>query len=265
MATNIGYVGSMGYLGAAGGGLSTPSLAIADGVATISGSDAAFINILEIAERGTQKWHAYSNITGDGTITITGMSNGDYVARVMSIPNAATAGTASGSVDFTVTNGTITSNLNEHWARWIFASISDHFNTRRGTMDMFIEGQHRDTRTKKDFFELRMDGPYYTEISKQNFKIYIEINALLQSSADDNNYHRIWTNLGLVGTMFTDIPIYKYGSGIDDDQSYLGCLKLIQNARGRDNIQSSYFGRIEPSTPIYQATVEGHYDMTLVV
>jgi hypothetical protein len=42
-------------------------------------------------------------------------------------------------------------------------------------------------------------------------------------------------------------------------------LKLVADARGKERIQVSHFGKIEPNTPLLQATVEGHYEMFLSV
>jgi len=149
----------------------------------------------------------------------------------------------------------------KHIPRWILASVSKHFDARRESLDMFIEGQHRDTQDKKNFIELRVDGPYFTELSKGYWRIYSEINVLVQSAMDDQNFHTIWTNIGIVAAAFTSIPVYKYGNGPDDDGSLFGCMNLISEARGKERIQVSYFGKIAPSAELQQATVEGHYEM----
>ena len=155
------------------------------------------------------------------------------------------------------------SQINPNWDRWIFASVSNHFNTLAIAvpLPLFIEGQHRDTREIKDFFELRLDGPRMTEVSANNWQIRIEINCLVQSAMDETNYHRIRQNTGVVAAMFTGIGIFKYGDGLDDDQSQIGCMILLQDKRGRDFLEISHFGQIEPATKLLQSTVEGHYEM----
>ena len=154
--------------------------------------------------------------------------------------------------------------VNKNWPRWIFASISQHFTDEKQGLDLFIEGQHRDTRDKKDFLELRMDGPYITEISHNYFRIYIEVNVLVQSTKDQDSYHRIHANVGIAAAAFWNgIKVFRYGNGIDDDDSYLGCLQLVTDARGKERIQISHFGQIEPKTRLMQSTVEGHYEMFL--
>ena len=151
--------------------------------------------------------------------------------------------------------------MDENWPRWIFASVSKHFDDNKQGIPMYIEGQHRNTKDIKDFFELRMDGPQFTEISKNSWDIYVEINCLVQSAMDDTNYHRIHQNVGIVAAAFTNIRIFKYGDGPGDDESLIGCLKLIQDKRKRHRLDIFHFGQIEVSTELVQATVEGHYKM----
>lgn len=152
---------------------------------------------------------------------------------------------------------------NPNWPRWLFASTSKHFNDRRGDVSFYIEGQERNVPAPKDLFEFRMDGPYETELNKNYWRLYIEISILIQSTKDDSDYHRIHRHCGTVASAFTTIPVYKYGDGVDDDQSLLGCLTLIQDVGKRERIQINHFGQIDASTPLLQSSVEGHYEMTL--
>lgn len=151
--------------------------------------------------------------------------------------------------------------LNQNLIRWIIASISKHFDDRRQGMTLFIEGQIRDTRTLKDFIELRIDGPYLTELSKGFWNVYIEINVLVQSAQDQTNYHRIYNSVGVVVAAFEQaISIFKYGSGAGDDGSLVGCMKLLGDKEARERIQVSHFGQVEPDIGIFQSTVEAHYE-----
>lgn len=154
--------------------------------------------------------------------------------------------------------------VNKNWPRWIFASVSKHFDAEKNGLKLFIEGQHRDTREDKDFLEFRLDGPYITEVSHNYFRLYIEVNVLVQSTKDQTSYHRIHENVGIAAAAFWNgIKVFKYGDGVGDDDSYLGCLRLVTDARGKERIQISHFGQIEPKTRLLQATVEGHYEMFL--
>ncbi len=152
---------------------------------------------------------------------------------------------------------------NKNWPRWSFASVSKHFDDRRETLPLFIEGQHRDTSALSDYLELRMDGPTLREVSKGCWILRIEVNILLTSTFDEEDYHKIHRNAGIVQAAFTAIPVLKYGDGLDDDQSFVGCYKLKQNSSTRDFLELNHFGRIGIDVPLVQATVEGHYEMTL--
>ena len=149
--------------------------------------------------------------------------------------------------------------MNENWPRWIFASVSKHFYDRRQGLDFFIEGQHRATRGEKDFLELRMDGPQITEISKNCYTLYGEVNILITSIMDNTNYHRIHTHAGIVAAAFTMIPLIKYGTGTDDDGTQWGCWNLIQNPFKRQRVDIFHFGQVDVRSEVVQATVEGHY------
>ena len=152
----------------------------------------------------------------------------------------------------------------QHWPRWIFASMSKYAYDNRGGLYMYIEGQHRDTRELKDFCEFRLDGPNLTELSKGYWRAFVECNILLQSTLDDKNFHRIYVNCGIIVAMMSkNIPIYKYGSESVDDESLLGCMHLVQDARGKERIQVSHFGIIDPSEDLQQSCVEAHYEMFL--
>jgi len=153
------------------------------------------------------------------------------------------------------------STANPNWSKWIFASVCQHF---RGTLlgvDLFIEGERRATSDLQSFCELRIDGPDLTEVSRNEFRAYMEINVLIQQ-AIGNDLYALRAVAGEVQAAFTDIPIFKYGSGVGDDGSSVGCLQLIQK-EPRERIAFRYFGRIKPDVPLEQATVEGHYEMSL--
>jgi hypothetical protein len=155
--------------------------------------------------------------------------------------------------------------MNGNWPRWVLTSIEKHFNDNRGTLTMFIEGQHRNTDTLQDFMELRTNGPHIIELSRNYFNVGIEVNVLLHSVMNDQDAHKLRDNIGLVVAIFTDIIVYKYGDNAVDDGTILTCLRLKQNPRGieGDRLTVSNFGQIKPSIKLQQATIEGHYETDL--
>jgi len=152
---------------------------------------------------------------------------------------------------------------NKNWARWSFASVSKHFDDNRQGLKLFIEGTHRDTREEKDYLEFRMDGPTLREVSKGCWILRIEVNILVSAAFDEKDFHRIHTNSGIAQAAFVPIPVFKFGSTVDDDDSFLGCYRLLQDKSTRDFLELNHFGRIDHKIPLVQSTVEGHFEMTL--
>lgn len=154
--------------------------------------------------------------------------------------------------------------INYNWPRWIYASVNKHFDDRKGTLPLYIEGKHRATTKPKKYLELRMDGPTWIQPSNGYFKGSVQVNTLLTVALDDKDYHDPYRVAGLVQAMYTPtIDVFKFGDGVDDDQSHLGCLVLQQNSEKRDFLELNWFGIIDTDDPLVQATVEGHYRIEL--
>ena len=157
----------------------------------------------------------------------------------------------------------IMSNPNANWTRWILASISKHIDARKEGLNLFIEGQHRKTEGETSYLELRYQGPNLAEVSKGYWQVNVSVNMLIVTIMDDENWHDHVTNVGIAQAAFTTIFVYKYGSKAGDDSSLLGCLKLVD--AGREPIETSNFGQIDPNVKVQETTVEGHYELELSV
>jgi len=154
--------------------------------------------------------------------------------------------------------------VNRHWARWIFASVSKHFDDRKELLPLYIEGQHRATTKPQEYLELRMDGPKWNEASKGYFIGDVQINILITSALTEEDYHRPYRAAGQVQEACTQtIEVFRFGDGPEDDQSHLGCLQLKQDRAGQDFIELNWFGIIDTNDALVQATVEAHYCITL--
>jgi len=244
----------------------TPTLSVTDKVATIADGELTYENILLYTKESTNQWGTLGTRTGNGDIDFTAydLPNGNYTLRVMSVGSP---GTVSDTAALVI-NDAVAANLypNSNWDRWIFASVSQHFEDRRGTVPMYIEGMHRDTNELEEFIELRIDGPWFTEISKNCWYIYVEINVLCQAVKNNQDFHRMRKLAGLVSNIFERcIRVYRYGNNPQDDQSVVGSLQRIDDHRGKERIQISHFGQIEPKMKLEQSTVETHYSMKLFV
>lgn len=151
---------------------------------------------------------------------------------------------------------------NPNWARWILASASKHFMqlAAANNLHIFIEGTNRQTDNVPTHFELRIDGPQATELSKGYWQLDAEINLLYKVSLSDDT-HASAKVAGILQSGMTDLCIYRYGDGPADDDTFLGTLSLRQDAR--NPVRLNNFGQIAPELRISQGTVEGSYRMHL--
>ena len=157
-------------------------------------------------------------------------------------------------------------NINQNWDRWIFASLAKHFEINKAAATyLFIEGEPRETISQKSWIELRIDGPDWTELSSGFFRGKMEVNVLCSTieSTDTQSIRRL---AGEVQSIFkSGIAVFKYGVGVGDDKSLLGCLNLLTDDRGKLGVKARYFGRVEQNTNIQQASVEAHYSFEITV
>jgi len=152
--------------------------------------------------------------------------------------------------------------MNENWTRWIFASMTKYISEHLTTASV-IEGQIKSALLdESDHIEIRLDGPIYSNPSKGSWEAYVEINLLIQSVINETDLHNLERIIGeCTIALATIIPIYKYGNGVEDDGSLLGCMKLFSNRKGEDVIVSR-FGQLRSSIKLIQAMVECHYTMS---
>ena len=239
-------------------GMSTPTLSITGTTATITNA-AATTNTLIFSDRGGVIWWTIGSIVGNGTVEIDNVASGDYTGRVMAIGSP---GTVSDSEDFSVAGASPSGGVNANWGRWIYASICQHFEDLRSGLLMFLEGEHRTTQDTLQFFELRVDGPFFQQFTKGYWNLKVEINAIITVPKSDKDFHNIRKQTDFVTSMFTNsILTYRYGKEIQDDNTYLGCLQAEDGKR--KNLQVSHFGQLQTTDEILQAGVERHYKMEL--
>lgn len=152
--------------------------------------------------------------------------------------------------------------MNSNWPRWIAASIHKHFLTEVTSLPIYIEGEPRSQNTVTDYAELRFDGPYAHEDSRNQWILDVEINVLIGSIPDEKDTHRIYKNEGIIAAaMKPIIKVYKYGDGINDDNLLLGCLHIKQSFN--QTIFIARFGQVDPKINLLQSTIEAHYKMEL--
>src|SRR4051812_30341190 len=104
-----------------------------------------------------------------------------------------------------------------NWERWVFASISDHFNTvitaAMSDAKMYVEGADK-TNDDPKYFEFRMDGPYLRQISRNFWEIWVNVNILCIAKRDGTDFHTIHRMAGVASSAFSNsISVLKFGSG----------------------------------------------------
>lgn len=153
-----------------------------------------------------------------------------------------------------------------NWSRWIYSSCAKHFNAGAEDFSLpcFVEGDERNTDNLKQWIEVRLDGPYMKEVSRNYWRIDVEVNIFIGSVSDNQYMYDLQSLTGKVASMFGCIPVTRTGDPIDDpanDGVQIGILDLKKHPA--ELIRISNFGKVRPDTRFQQATVEGHYEMYL--
>lgn len=154
------------------------------------------------------------------------------------------------------------SSPNKNWQRWVIASIAKHFETKfGGEIHLYMENEDRQTEGQEHYCELRVDGPSCDQLSPTTYRLDLTIDALVVSIKSSRNGYTHEDKIGLVSSAFTTgIPVFRYGIGVDDDQTELGCLQLLPDV-GKDKIVVTRFGQTVPYLRLQEATIEAEYRM----
>lgn len=165
---------------------------------------------------------------------------------------------------------------NPDWTRWIFASVADALKTVATDNDIPVLVEHLDERTKEferatDKVEIRITGPWVQELSKGYYRVWVDVNALLQSRYDGQakNAYTIHKNAGLFqAAMSTPIGVWNYGSEPSDfseddpdSQVFLGCL--LPRPGKNDSIRVNHFGQVNAVDKLKESSVDARFVMYL--
>ena len=158
--------------------------------------------------------------------------------------------------------------MDENLARWIFASIAKHFQPVATGLNLpyFVEGidERDDSTMRENHVELRITGPFIREYGHNYYKASVTVNLIFTeqmaiAGADAYNIVR-WCGK-FQSVMLEPIPIYRYGSGADDDGSLVGCLTITGST---DNMVRVYhFGQVSKEDRIRQSEVDALYGFEL--
>jgi hypothetical protein len=150
--------------------------------------------------------------------------------------------------------------INQNWTRWIFASLTKHFDSKKQTVAFYIEGDEQVYSEKKDYFEFRINGPDVWEQSKNTFKIEVTVNILVVHKLGQGNLHTLQRSIGIAQAAFEkNISIMKFGNGVDDNPLIrFGCMTLNND---RESLTVAQLGQVNPEVKELQAMVQGTYCM----
>lgn len=144
--------------------------------------------------------------------------------------------------------------------RWIISSATKWFYDLRGSTPAYIEGMENNG--GEEYFEIRVDGPYYTEKTHGQYFGDIEINILctVKVGSDIYKIHRL---TGRVAQMFRhSIPVFRFGSESEDPMNDGGLIGHLERRLGRrESLRKTMFGTVRPGTGIIQASLEDHYQI----
>lgn len=149
--------------------------------------------------------------------------------------------------------------------RWIFSSLVYHFKTIAddNSIQYFVEGvdEREPDDMTQDHIEIRITGPEIKEISKDYYSVNVTVNFLLTVMMEmTGSAYKIvnWAGI-LANEMLEPIPVYKYGSGVDDDGSLVDCLRIKRNRT--DSVKIFHYGQVSRTDRVRQSEVDAAYEM----
>lgn len=154
--------------------------------------------------------------------------------------------------------------MNVNLPRWVFSSMSEHFRTiAPAGVRYFVEGIDEEEAAdfQGDSMLFRMDGPIAFQSSGGEEWYKVEIQVLLTDiiALTNDNAYEIYSWAGVVqGDMLnSSLPIYRYGSGVEDDDSLIGCLEPDTSVT--NNIRVASYGMIDKDYRVKQVSVNGKF------
>lgn len=160
---------------------------------------------------------------------------------------------------------------NPNWTRWIFASITEHFSSNVMTpksIPYLVEGideRDDDFMSQEDRAEIRINGPFSTEQSSNYWRIWVDINILVTSyyGGENKDVYTAERNAGFIHEFAdTSIPVLRYGTGMDDTGTLLGCL-VPRSSKNDDSVRIIHFGQVNKVDRLKQSQIDGRYVMYL--
>lgn len=154
--------------------------------------------------------------------------------------------------------------MNVNLPRWMFSSMAEHFRTLvPAGIEYFVEGvdEEEALNFQKDSMLFRMDGPiaYQSASGEEWYRVEIQILFTDLVSTTGDSAYNVYTWAGIIqGEMLnTALPIYRYGSGVEDTGDLIGCLEPDTSVT--NNVRVASYGMIDKDYRIKQVSVNGKF------
>lgn len=158
--------------------------------------------------------------------------------------------------------------VNPNWARWIFASLAKYLKQVAIDNSILAIVEGVDDRTDEvmqadEHVEIAITGPFSREASRNYYLLRVGIRVLIHSRMGQlKNRYAPQQTAGLYHeAMDAVIAVYRYGNGLEDDQSHLGCLSPLHGRN--DAVKVYHFGQATPTDRLRQSMVDCWYEMEL--
>lgn len=154
--------------------------------------------------------------------------------------------------------------MNVNLPRWMFSSMAEYFRTLTPAgVTYFVEGvdEEEALNFQADSMLFRMDGPiaYQSSGGEEWYKVEIQLLFSDIVETTNDNAYDVYTWAGIIqGAMLNNsLPIYRYGSGVEDDDSLIGCLEPDTSVV--NNIRVASYGMIDKDQRVKQVSVNGKF------
>lgn len=156
--------------------------------------------------------------------------------------------------------------MDKNLARWIFQSVAKHFKSVADGISLpyFVEGidERSVDEMRANHVELRLTGPTLKEVSNGYYNVDVVINFLFTKNMDEASADAFdliqWTGV-FADAMLNPIPIYKKGSGVEDDGSLVGCIQVKSGKN--DAVRVYHFGQLDRDTRVRQSEIDALFYM----
>lgn len=159
-----------------------------------------------------------------------------------------------------------TTYLDPNLARWVTSALSKTLQpivVDDLEITFWTEGIDFEERTlfQTDNAVLRVTGPKYVAGSGEDwnqFEVLVLLTDLFSTTKDA--YAQMRQGGIIANTLSQPIPVYRTGTGPDDDQSLVGCLTVDRTSR--DFVRQVNYGILDKDTRVKQAGVIARYEIT---